>query len=174
MLATSVFLFRRTFHFDPFIKRENDHLEIDLKSLAAGKIFLVYKKARGLLSVPWSEPYNTEQTDVYGWWGLLLLETIAMEIFRSKWMCSVLNWHSVTKHVCFFLSESVKLGLKAPSLLKSPLLLMNAYRLGRKKDNLQAEGYPAITPSIAIMGSKKRLLRITCSWILLCNLPVGE
>lgn len=45
MLATSVFLFRRTFHFDPFIKRENDNLEITLKSLAARKIFLVYKKA---------------------------------------------------------------------------------------------------------------------------------
>lgn len=64
MLATSVFLFRRTFHFDPFIKRENVHLEIVLKSLAAGKISLVYKKARGLVSVPWSEPYSIEQTDI--------------------------------------------------------------------------------------------------------------
>lgn len=67
MLTTSVFSFHRTFHFDPFIKRENDRLEIVLKSLAAGKIFLVYKKARGLLSVPWSEPYNIEQTYIYGW-----------------------------------------------------------------------------------------------------------
>lgn len=64
MLATSVFLFHRTFHFDPFVKGENDHLEIVLKSLAAGKIFLVYKKARVLLSVPGSEPYNIEQTDI--------------------------------------------------------------------------------------------------------------
>lgn len=102
MLATSVFLFCRTFHFGPFNKRENDHLEIVLKSLAAGKIFLVYKKARGLLSVPWSEPYNIEQTDIYGWWGLLMLETIAVEIFRSKRMSSVLNWNSVTKQVFFF------------------------------------------------------------------------
>jgi len=41
MLATSVFSFRWKFHFNPFIKGENDHLEIVLKSLAAGKIFLV-------------------------------------------------------------------------------------------------------------------------------------
>lgn len=67
MLATSVFLFRQTFHFDPFIKGENHHLEIVLKSLAAGKIFLVYKKARDLLSVPWSEPCNIERTDICGW-----------------------------------------------------------------------------------------------------------
>lgn len=66
MLATSVFLFRQMFHFDPFITRENDHLEIVLESLAAGKIFLVYKKARGLLSLPWSEPYKIEQTDICG------------------------------------------------------------------------------------------------------------
>lgn len=55
MLATSVFLFCRMFHFDPFITGENDHLEIVLKSLAAAKIFLVYKKARGFLSLWWSE-----------------------------------------------------------------------------------------------------------------------
>lgn len=69
----------------------------------------------------------------------------------------------------FFLSESIKLGI-----LKSPLHLMNAYRLGRRKDDLQAEGYPAITPSTAVMGSKKCLLHITCFWILRCNLTVGE
>lgn len=37
MLATSVFLFHRTFHFSPFIKRENDNLKMALKSLAARK-----------------------------------------------------------------------------------------------------------------------------------------
>lgn len=47
MLATSVFLFCQTFYSGFFIKRENDHLEIVLKSLAAGKIFLVYKKSEG-------------------------------------------------------------------------------------------------------------------------------
>lgn len=67
MLATSVFLFRRTFHFDPFIKRENDNLEITLKSLAAKKIFLVYKKAMGLLFMPCSEPCSIKQTNICGW-----------------------------------------------------------------------------------------------------------
>lgn len=55
MLATSVFSFHRTFHFDPFIKRENDNLEITLKSLVAGKMFLVYEKAMDLLSMSCSE-----------------------------------------------------------------------------------------------------------------------
>lgn len=67
MLATSVFLFCRTFHFDPFIKRENDDLEIALETLAAGKIFLVYKKATGLLSMPCSEPCSIKQKDICGW-----------------------------------------------------------------------------------------------------------
>lgn len=67
MLATSVFLFRRTFHFDPFIKRENDNLEITLKSLAARKIFLLYKKATGLFSTPCSEPCSIKQTHICGW-----------------------------------------------------------------------------------------------------------
>lgn len=67
MLATSVFLFRRTFHFDPFIKRENGNLEIALKSLAAGKIFLVYKTPMVLLSMPCSEPCSIKQTDICGW-----------------------------------------------------------------------------------------------------------
>lgn len=67
MLVTSVFSFRRKFHFNPFIKGENDHLEIVSRSLAAGKIFLVYKKGRGILAVPRSERRNAQQLSVYGW-----------------------------------------------------------------------------------------------------------
>lgn len=52
MLATSVFLFCQTFHFDPFIKRENDNLEMALKTLAAGKIFLYIKKQRVCFPCP--------------------------------------------------------------------------------------------------------------------------
>lgn len=48
MSATSVFLFHQTFCSGPFIKRENDHLEVVLKKLAAGKIFLVNKKKQGI------------------------------------------------------------------------------------------------------------------------------
>lgn len=51
----------------------------------------------------------------------------------------------------FFLSESIKLEIwRHLHFWKTDL--MNAYCHGRKKEDLQAEGYPAITPSAAVMG----------------------